>query len=37
MKLKQYVDAAKEKWFSENPGATAEDFSRGGGRWIDFS
>ena len=33
----QYVDAAKSKWLSENPGATEEDFSRGGGRWIDLA
>ncbi len=33
----QYVDAAKAKWLEENPGATAEDFARGGGRWIDLA
>ena len=33
----QYVDEAKAKWLEENPGATAEDFSRGGGRWIDLA
>jgi hypothetical protein len=33
----QYVDEAKAKWLEENPGATAEDFARGGGRWIDLA
>ncbi len=33
----QYVEEAKAKWFAENPGATAEDFARGGGRWIDLA
>ena len=33
----QYVEEAKAKWFEENPGATAEDFARGGGRWIDLA
>ena len=32
-----FIDQAKAEWFAANPGATAQDFSRSGGRWIDLA
>lgn len=32
-----FIEQAKAEWFAANPGATANDFSRSGGRWIDLA
>lgn len=32
-----FIEQAKAEWFAANPGATAQDFSRSGGRWIDLA